>query len=98
MVQGQHTGIDAAFPQIADRIRTRESSFHSWDRPTKTPCCLRHGGLSPAGDIQDKHSTDGESMNRVRASVRALTLTASRAPIWVLMVVVKDPVQLRPDR
>jgi hypothetical protein len=22
---------------IADRIRQRESSFHTWDRPTKTP-------------------------------------------------------------
>ena len=38
MAQGQHTGIDAAFRHrhIADRIRPRESSFHIWDRPTKT--------------------------------------------------------------
>jgi len=25
----------AAFHPIADRIRPRESSFHTWDRPTK---------------------------------------------------------------
>ena len=37
MAQGQHTGIDPPFRPIADRIRSRESSFHTWDRPTKTP-------------------------------------------------------------
>jgi hypothetical protein len=39
MAQGQRYGIDTteAFRHIADRIRPRESSFHDWDRPTKTP-------------------------------------------------------------
>jgi hypothetical protein len=27
----------ASFDHIADRIRPRESSFHTWDRPTRTP-------------------------------------------------------------
>jgi len=37
MAQGQHSGIDPLFHPhpIADRMRPYESSFHTWDRPTK---------------------------------------------------------------
>ena len=38
----------AAFGHIADRIRPRESSFHTWDRPTQTPF-FYDTGLSPVG-------------------------------------------------
>jgi hypothetical protein len=37
MAQGQQTGIDPPFRPIADRDRPRYCSFHTWDRPTKTP-------------------------------------------------------------
>jgi len=37
----------ATFRPIADRIRPRETKFHTWDRPTNDPILLRHRGPSP---------------------------------------------------
>jgi len=59
MAQGQHTGIDPPFrPRpIAGRIRPRESGFHTWDRPTKTPFFYDTGaaGLIPVDSVEVMH-------------------------------------------